>query len=278
MKKKFTLAILSGTICLIVLSLGRAKDKMSPPVDTERSFDRANFLAGYDQVWDVTFKLLSGYGFEFATKDKNLGRMETGYVILSRNPRFSKLTNGFKTYAAPPRLFLRKWQDGKIRISAHVKKLDPSNTQVTFHPEIYGFAAVLSDDSGVTGEWRPCQSNGKFEFELLNEIATELRKGNTATSITSVTSEVPSAGSSVEAKEPQSIESSTSSTLVFDSVPPGAEIFLNNQLVGMTPSRLSVAPGKYKVLFKKKGFKIYQRDFVVMETSDLTISTELEKK
>ena len=54
--------------------------------------------------------------------------------------------------------------------------MSQNSSEVVLRPDIYGFAQALSDDSGVTGEWRQCTSNGKFEFELFNELATGLRK------------------------------------------------------------------------------------------------------
>jgi hypothetical protein len=65
--------------------------------------------------------------------------------------------------------------------------------------------------------------------------------------------------------------------MVLSSVPEGAEILLDDVLVGMTPSRLTIAAGPHRVVFRKEGFKDYQRQFIVLKESDLTVSAEMEK-
>ena len=97
-------------------------------------------------------------------------------MIFSRHPEFSKLSNGVKSLAKTPRVFLKKWLDGRIKIFAEVRRLSQNSTEVVLRPDIYGFVSTLTDDTGVTGEWRQCTSNGNFEFELFNELATGLRK------------------------------------------------------------------------------------------------------
>jgi hypothetical protein len=250
-----------------------SEKKMVRPVDTDKSMDRSSFKADYDQVWQLLDDILTEYGFKYRFKDKSIGRLETGYVIFSRDPHFSKISNGFKAFAHPPRVFLKKWDDGKMKIFAEVHQVSDNSVQVVVHPDIYGFAASLMDDSSVTGEWKQCQSNGKFEFEVFNEIATRLRKGPVVESSAS-----PTSHATEENAETRPIEEGVQDSNVFvNSVPEGAEILLNNQLVGMTPSRLSLKPGTYEVILQKEGYKKFSRQFVVMHGSDLTISTELKE-
>jgi hypothetical protein len=247
------------------------RGKIARPVDSSRSFESSTFQASYDHVWQLLFKMLSDYRFEFVVKDKNVGRLETNYVIFSRNPHFSKLSNGVKSLATTPRAFLRKWVDGRIRVFAEVQRIQQNSTKVILRPDIYGFSSTLADDSGVTGEWRQCSSSGKFEFELFNELATSLRKEGSMNP--------PEVTEVLQRPEvvPKTAESA-SSTLVVSSAPEGAEILLDNQLVGMTPSRLTVPPGSHKVVFRKKGYKDFEKDFVILKDSDLTVSAEMEKR
>ena len=251
-----------------------SQNKIVPPVDTDKSMDRSAFQADYDQVWQTLFDLLTEYGFKFQARDKSRGRIETGYVIFSLNPHFSKVSNGFRAFVIPPRALLKKWDDGKMKIYAEVHRISEESTQVLLRPEIYGFASAFLDDSSVTGEWRLCQSNGKFEFELFNEIATRLQKksmlADPGESAVKPTEEGSEASSTTAVRE-------TSDVLV-SSVPEGAEILLNNQLVGMTPSRLALKPGKYQVILRKRRYKKFIRQVVVIQGSDLTISTELKEE
>ena len=254
-------------------SWSQQKTGIPRPVDSNRSYGTSNFEADYERVWHGLFKILSDRGFAFFTKDKNLGRIETGFVIFSHNPYFSQFSHGVKSLGKPPRVFLRKWVDGRIKIFAEVRRLAQNSTQVILRPDIYGFASTLSDDSGVSGEWRQCVSNGKFEFELFNELATILRKEGAVNP-----SEVTKVPVQVETPRIGAGNPTDDTTVVFTSVPEGAEILLNGRLVGMTPSRLTVAAGAHKVVFRRKGYKDYERDFLIFRESDLTISAEMEER
>jgi hypothetical protein len=272
-KIKVMVTTLTVGIALTGGGMSNAKE-MIPPVGGNHSFDRTTFQADYDRVWQVVSNLLSEYRFEFVHKDRNTGKIETGYLIFSKNPRFSKLANGAKSYGNPPKAFLKKWSDARIKLFAQLNRLSDGATQLILRPDLQGFAATRGDDTGVTGEWRQCQSNGKFEFELFNEVATELRKpqadGN---------SHPTASGSEVEpAAKPSPKDETGNSDVIFQSIPEGAEIYLNDKLIGMTPTRLSLSPGEYRVAFRKAGYKEYRREFALFPRSDVTVVTEMDKE
>ena len=274
---RIILAVLLVIGCAAKLTLAQEKGKIARPVDTEKSFERSTFQADEHQVWTLLLKILTRHGFDYLIKDNNLGRIETNYIIFSRNPEFSKLSNGVKSLAKTPRIFLRTWIDGRIKIFAEVRRLSQNSTELVLRPDIYGFAQALTDDSGVTGEWRQCTSNGKFEFELFNELATGLRKEGSMNppEVTEVQAK-PAEPATVYPSENSATQGSSS--VVLNSVPEGAEIILDNVLVGMTPSRLTIGAGPHRVIFRKSGFKDYKREFNALKDSDLTVSAEMEKK
>jgi|GEM_PF-1660312 hypothetical protein len=259
--------------CLHGAMWAQNKGKIARPVDSALSFESSTFQADYDRVWYLLSKILTDDGFDLTTKDRILGRIETGYVTFSRNPRFSRLKGGVKSLAKTPRLFLRKWVDGRMKVFAEVHRLSQDNTKIVLRPDIYGFACTLTDDSSVSGEWRQCESNGKFEFELFNQLATLLGEEKSA-----IPPEVRQGPEPAQLTPVTSARLEGSSTLVLNSVPDGAEILLDNRLVGMTPSRLTVSPGSHKVVFRKKGYKAYEREVAILKDSALTITTELEKQ
>jgi hypothetical protein len=263
--------IVSFLIFWIGLTCAAVYGGMDTPVVRSLSFDRATFQADYDRVWQAVYNLLSEYQFQFARKDQAAGQFETGYIIFSRHARFSKLSNGVKAFGNPPRLFLRKWQDGRIKIFAELHRLPDSYIQVIIRPDIQGFASVRLDDTAVTGEWRQCKSNGRFEFNFLNEVAAKLKEEQAMAAGSNVSSSAAQGS-----KAPQN-QKEVTSNLFCQSNPEGAEIYLNNKLIGTTPSRVSLAAGEYKVVFRKPGYKDYQREFIILGSSDVTIATELEK-
>jgi hypothetical protein len=264
---------LAGGFLLVAGTL--ADGQMVHPVDSDSAPGKAVYQAGYDRVWDLAIQSLKDLQFEFLVKDKSLGKIETGYAVFSRNPQLSRLSGGVRAYASTPRILLRKWIDGRMRIRAQVTRLTPATTQVFLQPEIQGFASTLFDDSTVTGEWRDCRSNGKFEFEFLNELATRLQKESLPAQVPRVLLPPTTPTGITPSEQDKSREDL--SNLMIQTVPDGAEIYLNDRLVGMTPSRLSLVPGPYKVVLRKAGYTEYSRDIQVLKKSDLTVSAELQQ-
>jgi len=272
---RIAMAVLLASSWFASSTLAQENGKIARPVDTKKSFERSTFQADDQRVWSLLVKILTQRGFDFLIKDNKLGRIETTYIVFSRHPGFSRLSEGVKAFANTPRVFLKKWLDGRIKIFAEVRRLSQNSTEVVLRPDIYGFAQSFTDDSGVTGEWRQCTSNGKFEFELFNELATELRKEGSVNP-PEATQTQPNPGAVTATPVP--LAQPGSSSLVLSSVPEGAEILLDNLLVGMTPSRLTITAGSHKIVFRKQGFKEYQREFTALKDSDLTVSAELEKE
>jgi PEGA domain len=273
-KAKVIVGLLAVWIGLQNILPVEAKD-IVPPVNDNQSLDRAIFPADYDRLWQVVLHLLFQYRFELARKDKAAGRIETGYVVFSKHPTFSKLSNGVRTYSTPPKSFLKKWSDGRVKLVVQFHRISDLTTQMILQADIEGFVATRFDDTGVSGEWRACRSNGKFEFEMLNEVATELRKSQSGE--TSHSESVDSHGEGDPTKSSDK-NPSANSDVIFQSVPGGAEIYLNDKLIGMTPTRLSLSAGEYKVKFRKTGYKEYQKEFVLFPRSDITIAAEMDQE
>jgi hypothetical protein len=63
----------------------------------------------------------------------------------------------------------------------------------------------------------------------------------------------------------------------LDSSPPGADIELDGNFVGNTPSDVQVAEGSHTVIVKKAGFKDWQRALKVSGGSSVHLNAELEK-
>jgi hypothetical protein len=61
------------------------------------------------------------------------------------------------------------------------------------------------------------------------------------------------------------------------SAPDGADIEIDGNFVGNTPSDLEVAPGDHAVLVKKSGYKDWERKLKVVAGSNVRLTAELEK-
>jgi hypothetical protein len=63
----------------------------------------------------------------------------------------------------------------------------------------------------------------------------------------------------------------------FSSTPSGADITLDGQYVGSTPSTLDVSSGKHNVVFTMPGFSQWKRQLTVSTGSELTVNAVLQK-
>jgi hypothetical protein len=63
----------------------------------------------------------------------------------------------------------------------------------------------------------------------------------------------------------------------FSSTPSGADITLDGQFVGSTPSTVNVSTGKHNVVFTMPGFSQWKRQLSVSAGSELTVNAVLQK-
>ncbi|MBI3475217.1 MAG: PEGA domain-containing protein [Acidobacteria bacterium] len=79
------------------------------------------------------------------------------------------------------------------------------------------------------------------------------------------------------AKPPDTGQNTESNrTLVlFSSIPPGAEIQMDGNFVGSTPSSIPAAPGEHSVRITKNGYRPWERTVKTLG-GEVTISAELE--
>jgi diacylglycerol kinase family enzyme len=69
-----------------------------------------------------------------------------------------------------------------------------------------------------------------------------------------------------------------SGRLKLETDPPGADIEIDGNFVGNTPSEIEVAEGEHTVTVKKAGFKDWERKLRVTGGSNVNLSAKLEKQ
>lgn len=74
-----------------------------------------------------------------------------------------------------------------------------------------------------------------------------------------------------------SVAAPAQASLVIESTPPGADVEVDGNFVGNTPSTLSLAPGNHDVTVKKKGFVEWNRKLTVTSGS-VRVNAELDPK
>jgi hypothetical protein len=100
-------------------------------------------------------------------------------------------------------------------------------------------------------------------------------KLNPAKFQTSVTQAAEPAGNSTPASQSTAI--STSAKLQIDSVPSGADIELDGNFAGNSPSDVQVSEGSHNITIKKAGFKDWERKITINSGSNVHLNAELQK-
>jgi hypothetical protein len=63
----------------------------------------------------------------------------------------------------------------------------------------------------------------------------------------------------------------------ISSDPSGAEVYVDGNLVGSTPSALQLVPGMHAIIVKSSGYQEWRRDLNVLPGSDVTLNAALSK-
>jgi hypothetical protein len=67
-------------------------------------------------------------------------------------------------------------------------------------------------------------------------------------------------------------------TVVVDSVPEGAEVYIDGNLVGGTPATFRLAAGKHTIRVALKNYKDWSRELSVLASSEVKLTATLEKR
>ncbi|HUA16311.1 MAG TPA: PEGA domain-containing protein [Verrucomicrobiae bacterium] len=87
----------------------------------------------------------------------------------------------------------------------------------------------------------------------------------------------PSAAQQTAAPPTAAAAGPTSGKLQLESNPPGADIEIDGNFVGNTPSDLEVTEGDHAVVVKKSGYKDWERKLKVSAGSNVHLAADLEK-
>ena len=73
-------------------------------------------------------------------------------------------------------------------------------------------------------------------------------------------------------------EQSQNGGVTVNSTPDGADVSVDGNFVGNTPSILKLAPGKHTISVVSSGFKSWSRELTVVSGSDVKLNATLEKQ
>lgn len=158
----------------------------------------------------------------------------------------------------------------------------------TFAPEAGGTRVFVREEivsnPGSAFE-NPTPLDSKKNYLALQQLLEQMREGLLAAKKASeppASPETAVPASPQVAAEAAGVEPAAqaeSSSVLIDSVPTGAEVFLNGAFVGTTPYSLtSPVPGEYVVEIKRTGFADWQRKVTILQGSRTQFKAELTPK
>src|SRR5581483_10384817 len=104
--------------------------------------------------------------------------------------------------------------------------------------------------------------------------AKEIRAAESAASMTADPKLVPAAATAISASAPPPI-ATQQAQLQVSSTPDGADIEIDGNYVGSTPSSVGAAAGQHQISLKKSGFKPWERKITV-STGQINVNATLE--
>jgi hypothetical protein len=124
--------------------------------------------------------------------------------------------------------------------------------------------------------------DGEHEISVLG-IPPQIvsRAGDSALAMTprttaiSLGSSAPSPSATVS--DPPAVSSGAPAAVALKSNPDGADISIDGDYVGSTPSSLHLKPGHHTITIEKVGFKIWQRNLNVQPDAMITVQVDLDK-
>ena len=73
-------------------------------------------------------------------------------------------------------------------------------------------------------------------------------------------------------------QSSTNAKVAVQSDPSGADIYIDGQMVGQTPSTFNLAPGEHQINVLLTGYQDWVRRVHLLAESEINLTARLEKK
>jgi hypothetical protein len=175
-------------------------------------------------------------------------------------------TNFLKTYTTAYTGWSMDW--GSFRVdnaSLYLREEKPGTCTAEVKMSFAGFGRPLFGEYG----WYAVESNFIFEKNLLDELEVQSKK---------VASEDQDKGiSQLPSEAPKPVESADKPQLTITSEPSGAEIEINGEFIGNTPSTVSIKEGKVVVRVTKAGFQPWERTLTLTSGDRRTLNAEMVK-
>jgi diacylglycerol kinase family enzyme len=117
--------------------------------------------------------------------------------------------------------------------------------------------------------WYAVESNFNFEKNLMDELEIQAKKA--------ASDDMDKAISQLPTEAPKPVETVAKPQVTITSEPSGAEIEIDGEFIGNTPTTVTAKEGKVVVRVKKAGFQQWERTLTLAPGDKRTLNAEMTK-
>ncbi|MBS1858310.1 MAG: PEGA domain-containing protein [Acidobacteria bacterium] len=212
-------------------------------------------------VWSSAIRVFADKKFRPTVMDKDSftatyaydgGRVDSGS------------TNFLKTYTTAYTGWTMIWESFRVdNASLYLREETPGTCTAEVKMSFAGFGKPMFGQYG----WYAVESNFNFEKALLDSVAVQSKQA--------ATSDLDKAISQLPAGPPKAVEGAAKPQLTITSEPTGAEIEIDGEFIGSTPTTVTAKEGSVTVKVKKAGFQPWERSLKLNPGDKRTLNAEM---
>jgi PEGA domain len=215
-------------------------------------------------VWSSALRVFADKKFRPTVLDKD---SFTATYVYDGGRIDSGSKNFLKAYTTAYTGWTMEW--GSFRVdnaSLYLREENPGTCTAEVKMSFAGFGKPMFGQYG----WYAVESNFNFEKSLMDELQAQSNKA--------ASDDLDKAISQLPTEAPKPVEESAAKPqLTINSEPSGAEIEIDGEFIGNTPSTVTAKQGKVVVKVKKTGFQPWERTVTLSPGDKRTLNVEMVK-
>jgi hypothetical protein len=234
-------------------------------------FDQSPNLRNLDVrcplVWSSALRVFADKKFRPTVMDKDSFTATYAYDggRISGTGSAEQMLKAYTT--ANTAFFGPDWESFRIdAASMYLREEKPGVCTAEVKMSFAGFGKPFMGSLG----WYAVESNFNFEKTLLDQLEAQSKQAASA-DLDKAISQLPTA-------PPSAVESATKPQLTITSEPIGAEIEIDGEFIGNTPTTVTTKEGSVVVKVKKAGFQPWERTLKLNPGDKRTLNAEMVKQ
>ena len=215
-------------------------------------------------VWSSALRVFADKKFRPTVMDKDSLTATYAYEGGRVDSGARQMLKAFTT--ANTALFGPNWESFRIdSASLYLREEKPGNCTAEIKMSFAGFGKPLMGQLG----WYTVESNFNYEKALLDQLEAQSKKAASADldrAISQLPNEPPTAG-----------ETTAKAELTITSEPSGAEIEIDGEYIGSTPTTVNMKDGGVIITIKKAGYQQWQRTMKLHPGDKRSVHADLAK-